>query len=237
MMNDYIRSSLLVLNTTYPGYSFEIEEFGGCVLLWCRHQVRNENDEIDTIIMKTRIMNVDLSHEKIVKEGKRLMNEINKEKFNKSYYGICARNSGMSNKYYIAPKEVIFQDERTTIINWTDGTKTIVKCSDDDVFSPEAGIALCYMKKFVTDNDSKRFHRILKNLISVSKFKNSKQKDESSLSDCAKVITSSLFDCAEVIKGVINKLYTEEKHDNDVVSGAPDGAGNNDPDGSVVEVE
>ena len=220
-MNDYIRSSLLVLNTTYPGYSFEIEEFGSCVLLWCRHQVRNGNDEIDTILMKTRVMNADLSHEKIVKEGKRLMNEINKEKFNKSYYGMWP-----GNKYTIAPKEVIFQDEKTTIINWTDGTKTIVKCSDDDVFSPEAGIALCYMKKFVTDNDSERFHRLLKSLISVSKFKNNQ--DNKSFG----------FDLALMYKGLKNlseALSNGGKHD--INTGTPDNSGDNDTDGSTLEVE
>lgn len=225
-MNEYIKSALLVLNTVYPGYSFEIEVFGGCVLLWCKHnrEVRNKNGEFDTILMKNmiRIMNADLSHERIVEEGRRLMNEINREKFNKCYYGLWP------GKYYIAPKELIFQDEKTTIINWTDGTKTIVKCSDDDTFSPEAGIALCYMKKFMTDNDPERFHRILKSLVSKSKFKNSKpkQEDESSL--------FSLFDCAEVIKGVIDKL-TEEKHD--INSRTPDSSGDNDPDGSAVEVE
>lgn len=210
-MNEYIRSALRVLNTNYPGYSFEIEEFGGCVLLWCRYQVRNlYDDEIDTEIIRSRIEKADLSYEKIVEEGKRLMNKINQEELrnvvccgknlirNNSYYGMWP-----GNKYTIAPKELIFQDEKTTIINWTDGTKTIVKCSDDDVFSPEAGVALCYMKKFITDNDSERFHRILKSLISVSKFKKSKQE--------------------------------EENHDID--TGASDNSSDNDPDGSAVEVE
>lgn len=43
-------------------------------------------------------------------------------------------------------KEVIFNPP-ATIIKWQDGTKTVVKCSPEDEFDPEKGIALCYMKK------------------------------------------------------------------------------------------
>ena len=215
-MNEYIRNALLVLNTEYPGYSFEMEEFPGCVLLYCRHKVS------DKIFMKyTRFMNSDLSYEKIVKEGKRLMNENNLYEL-RDVVGWSDKNL-VRNKYYIVPKEIIFQDEKTTIINWTDGTKTIVKCSDDDVFSPETGIALCYMKKFFTDNDSERFHRILKSLISVSKFKKSKQEDKSS-------------GLATLIKEAVNIIYAlEDNHDIDTRT--PDNSGDNDPDGSAVEVE
>ena len=236
-MNDYIRSALMVLNTNYPGYSFEIEEFGDCVLLWCRHQVRR----IDTNFIKyTRIMNSDMSYEKIMEKGKILMGKINQDEFRSvvgwsdknlisdkrnSYYGMWP-----GNKYYVAPKELIFQDEKTTIINWTDGTKTIVKCSENDTFSPEAGIALCYMKKFVTDNDSERFHRILKSLISVSKFKNNQ--DNKSFG----------FDLALMYKGLKNlsetlsKVHTTEDN-HDIDTGTSDNSGDNDPDGSAVEVE
>ena len=34
-----------------------------------------------------------------------------------------------------------------TVVFWADGTKTVVKCQDGDVYSPETGIAMCYMKK------------------------------------------------------------------------------------------
>ena len=171
-------------------------------------------------------MNEDLSYEKIIEEGKRLMNKINQEEL-RNVVGWSGKNL-IRNKYSIVPNELIFQDEKTTVINWTDNTKTIVKCSDDDAFSPEAGVALCYMKKFFTDNDSERFHRLLKSLISNSKFKKSKQEDKSS--------GFGLFNCAEVFKGVIEKLYTtEENHDNS--TGTSDNSGDNDPDGSAVEVE
>lgn len=57
------------------------------------------------------------------------------------------------------PKKVIF-NYPATIVLWNDGTKTVVKCSEDDIFSPEAGLAMCYMKKlFGNDNE---FHKIFK---------------------------------------------------------------------------
>ena len=43
-------------------------------------------------------------------------------------------------------KRVILHNP-ATIIFWADGTKTVVKCQDGDVYSPETGLAMCYMKK------------------------------------------------------------------------------------------
>lgn len=49
------------------------------------------------------------------------------------------------------PKKVIFNPP-ATIILWDDGTKTVVKCSEDDEYSKETGIALCFMKKYMGNN-------------------------------------------------------------------------------------
>lgn len=43
-------------------------------------------------------------------------------------------------------KKVIFNDP-ATIILWKDGTKTVVKCGDHDVFDPEKGLAMAIAKK------------------------------------------------------------------------------------------
>lgn len=61
------------------------------------------------------------------------------------------------------PKKVIFHDP-ATIIYWTDGTKTVVKCGEEDMYDKEKGILLCYMKKAV-DNSS-YFNTVLRNCIS-----------------------------------------------------------------------
>lgn len=42
--------------------------------------------------------------------------------------------------------KIIFNPPATVVI-WKDGTKTIVKCGEDEVFDHEVGVAMCYMKK------------------------------------------------------------------------------------------
>lgn len=44
-------------------------------------------------------------------------------------------------------KKVIFNDP-ATIVCWSDGTKTVVKCGDNDTFDPEKGLAMAISKKF-----------------------------------------------------------------------------------------
>ena len=58
-------------------------------------------------------------------------------------------------------REVIFHPP-ATVINWTDGIKTVVKCRADDKFDREKGLALCVMKRMLGD----QFHKALKQYIS-----------------------------------------------------------------------
>ena len=60
------------------------------------------------------------------------------------------------------PKKVIFNDPATIVI-WGDGTKTVIKCSPDDTYDKEKGLALCYMKKML-GNDN-QFHKVFKEWI------------------------------------------------------------------------
>lgn len=43
-------------------------------------------------------------------------------------------------------KDVIFNDT-ATIVFWSDGTKTVVKCQEDDIYDPEKGLAMAISKK------------------------------------------------------------------------------------------
>lgn len=43
-------------------------------------------------------------------------------------------------------KDVKFNDP-ATIVFWADGTKTVVKCQDGDIFDPEKGLAMAITKK------------------------------------------------------------------------------------------
>ena len=63
--------------------------------------------------------------------------------------------------YSVVPKDIIFHDP-ATIIYWSDGTKTVVKCHEEDTYDKEKGLALCYLKKFYCDNKSRKLNDILK---------------------------------------------------------------------------
>lgn len=45
-------------------------------------------------------------------------------------------------------KEVIFNNPATIVI-WSDGTKTVVKCQEGDTYSEELGLAMCISKKYL----------------------------------------------------------------------------------------
>lgn len=55
-------------------------------------------------------------------------------------------------------KKVIFNDP-ATIVLWADGTKTVVKCFEGDVYTKWAGFAFCICKKMMGDNFHKDFRR------------------------------------------------------------------------------
>lgn len=61
----------------------------------------------------------------------------------------------------ITPINIIFNPP-ATIIMWSDGTKTVVKCHEEDTYDKKKGLALCYLKKFYCDNKSRKLNDILK---------------------------------------------------------------------------
>lgn len=63
--------------------------------------------------------------------------------------------------YYLdpRPKEVIFHDP-ATVVYWTDGTKTVVKCGPHDTFDPEKGLAMAIAKKHFGNGNE--FHKVFR---------------------------------------------------------------------------
>jgi len=57
-------------------------------------------------------------------------------------------------------RKVIFNDPATVVL-WSDGTKTVVKCGPDDIFDKEKGLAMAIVKK-MAGNDDSRFHKVFK---------------------------------------------------------------------------
>lgn len=63
------------------------------------------------------------------------------------------------------PKKVIFSGTATTIL-WKDGTKTTVKCSREDAWSDDVGIAMCYLKKMLGNKGN--FNNIFREAMKVA---------------------------------------------------------------------
>lgn len=59
----------------------------------------------------------------------------------------------------VSIRKVIF-NEPATIVLWSDGTKTVVKCGPEDSFDMEKGLAMAIVKK-MAGNDN-RFHKVFK---------------------------------------------------------------------------
>lgn len=77
---------------------------------------------------------------------------------NASYVSIWPTTSEI---YYVLPiKKVIF-NEPATIVFWEDGTKTVVKCSENETFDKEKGLAMAIVKK-ILGNKGNYFNQIKK---------------------------------------------------------------------------
>ncbi len=62
------------------------------------------------------------------------------------YGGLNAGKKSTSATNAAAIKRVIFNPP-ATIVYWSDGSKTVVKCSEKDVFDPEKGLAMAIAKR------------------------------------------------------------------------------------------
>lgn len=56
----------------------------------------------------------------------------------------------------VQPKKLIVNGPETVIL-WDDGTKTVAKCSKDEPFDPEKGVAIAIAKRFISGN---KLHRM-----------------------------------------------------------------------------
>lgn len=67
-----------------------------------------------------------------------------------AYQGQTVKYSDYSKQKKAGPavtiKNVIF-NEPATIVLWSDNTKTVVKCAEDEVYDPEKGLAMAFAKR------------------------------------------------------------------------------------------
>ena len=77
---------------------------------------------------------------------------------------------------FIEIERVIFSDPATIIV-WKDGKKTVVKCSENDIYVPETGFMMAYMKRLIEDaNGEGSFHKLMKKWVPRKKEKKKKEK-------------------------------------------------------------
>lgn len=101
--------------------------------------------------------------------------------------------SRYSGRYYninsVSIKKVIF-NAPATIVLWNDGTKTVVKCSENDVFDPEKGLAFCFLKKLLGNN----YYKTIKS--EVSKY------DDETLTDIesTSIVNNTIMSIANNLK-------------------------------------
>ena len=81
------------------------------------------------------------------------------------YGGLNAGKKSASAANTAAIKDVIFAPP-ATIIYWSDGSKTVVKCSEKDVFDPEKGLAMAIAKRCGGSKGS--YYKEIQNLVEKS---------------------------------------------------------------------
>lgn len=81
------------------------------------------------------------------------------------YGGLNAGKKSTSATNTAAIKDVIFAPP-ATIVYWSDGSKTVVKCSEKDVFDPEKGLAMAVTKRCGGNNGS--YHKEIRHWVEKS---------------------------------------------------------------------
>lgn len=78
-------------------------------------------------------------------------------------------------------RKVIFNDPATVVL-WSDGTKTVVKCGPEDKFDTEKGLAMAIVKKMAGNDNS--FHKVFK------QYTKKKKKEPGSIGSISDIMAS-----------------------------------------------
>lgn len=96
----------------------------------------------------------------------------------------------------VSIRKVIFNDP-ATIVLWSDGTKTVVKCGPEDTFDIEKGLAMAIVKK-MAGNDN-RFHKVFK------QYTKKKKKEPSSIGSISDMM-AGLNQAAAIATKTVHEL-------------------------------
>ena len=121
--------------------------------------------------------------------------------------GVLHNTAGMPAYEDLWITKVIFNDP-ATIVFWSDGKKTVVKCQTGDIYSKETGLALCVMKR-VYGNKS-RFNDVLRKFIPEYDAIEEEVEFKSSLGEAADALKGALAEAGEKISEAIEEV-TEKR--------------------------
>ena len=96
----------------------------------------------------------------------------------------------------VSIRKVVFNDP-ATIVLWSDGTKTVVKCGPEDTYDMEKGLAMAIVKK-MAGNDN-RFHKVFK------QYPKKKKKDPGSIGSISDMM-AGLNQAAAITTKTVHEL-------------------------------
>ena len=116
------------------------------------------------------------------------------------------RNMDFTGSFVIIPriKSILFNEKKkvTTII-WNDNTKTMAKCTGDDDYDEEIGVAICIAKKYY-DNNQNQMRK------EINKFKTRQKKHE----DAVQKRLDKKNKVTEIIDNKPNEVKVDDNTDN-----------------------
>lgn len=87
----------------------------------------------------------------------------------------------------------VIHNDPATIVLWSDGTKTVVKCDPTDKFDPEKGLAMAVSKKFLGDNTGKYYDTFKKWIPTGCYMKEKKDTNSKEVVYCGNCVYSDLL--------------------------------------------
>lgn len=150
-------------------------------------------------------------------EMQKLKDEINQlkaknEQLKKDYKIVREINDAYYEKY-VKNRPVlksVTYNPPATIAFWEDGTKTVSKCSKNDIFSKECGLALCYMYKMFGKKETKEILKEHCWLLDYSCYTDGSTITASKLTiNCAENVPENTVVFSDEYKKALSKLIDE----------------------------
>ena len=102
--------------------------------------------------------------------------------------------------------EKIVYNGPATIVFWSDGTKTVIKCHEGDQFDEVTGFLLCCLRKMLTQNSYSELCEVLDRVYAS---KAERITNENKVCECEKANTFHLRSRFDILEEEIAKLKKE----------------------------